>query len=118
MVLLVRNKVQDAAHWKRVFDAQKQVGCDAGLNLINLWKSVDDENQVFFLFDVEDRQRAEAYMSTPEAAVSWDVWGATARDWISPADARPSVTVSILMASAAPLKLVPSTLIRFTSVAA
>ncbi len=68
MVLLVRNKVKDFDQWRRVFDSQAEAARAAGLNLIQMWRSVDDANEVFFLLEVEDRGRAEAFMSTPEAA--------------------------------------------------
>lgn len=68
MTLLVRNRVEDVHRWKRVFDAQGDAARAAGLNLIHLWRSVDEADQVYFLFEVEDRGRAETYMSTPEAA--------------------------------------------------
>ena len=60
MVLLVRNKVKDFDQWRRVFDSQAEPARAAGLNLIQMWRSVDDANDVFFLFEVEDRGRAEA----------------------------------------------------------
>ena len=66
MVLLVRNRVKDADRWKRVFDAQ--AGAAAGLTVLQVWRSVDAPDQVFFLLDVEDRKRAEAYMASPESA--------------------------------------------------
>ena len=68
MVLLVRNRVQDVDRWKRVFDAQAAAGTAAGLTVLQVWRSVDAPDQVFFLLDVEDRERAEAYMASPEAA--------------------------------------------------
>ena len=68
MVLLVRNKVKEYDHWRRVFDAQADVARAAGVTLNHMWQSADDPNDVFFLLDIEDRGRAEAYMSTPESA--------------------------------------------------
>ena len=68
MVLLVRNRVKDADRWKRVFDAQAAAGTAAGLTVLHVWRSVDAPDQVFFLLEVEDRARAEAYMASPEAA--------------------------------------------------
>ncbi len=68
MVLLVRNRVQDADRWKRVFDAQTAAGAAAGLTVLQVWRSVDAPDQVFFLLEVEDRERAEAYMASPESA--------------------------------------------------
>ena len=70
MVLLVRNKVNDFDQWKRVFDSQAEAARAAGLNLIQMWRSVDEAGEVFFLFEVEDRRRALAFMNAPEAASS------------------------------------------------
>ena len=68
MVLLVRNRVRDIDKWKRVFDGQAAAGAAAGLRVLHLWRAVDAEDEVFFLLDVEDRARAEAFMASPESA--------------------------------------------------
>ena len=68
MMLFVRNKVENFDQWKRVFDSQAEAGNAAGLSLVYVWRSMDEADQVFFLFEVEDRGRAEAFMNTPEAA--------------------------------------------------
>jgi len=68
MQLLARNQVKDYDHWRKVFDAQSEASHDSGLKVLQMWRAADDPNDVFFLFSVEDRARAEAYMSTPEAA--------------------------------------------------
>ncbi len=70
MVLLVRNKVGDLDHWKRVFDANLELPRAAGLTLLDIWRSVDDPNEVFFTFAVEDRERALAFMHAPESAAT------------------------------------------------
>ena len=66
MMLLVRNRVKDADRWN-IFDAQAAAGGAAGLTVKHVWRSVDAADEVFFLLDVEDRARAEAYMAAPEA---------------------------------------------------
>ena len=38
-----------------------------GLELVNLWQSMDDPNEVFFLLDVADVDRANAFMARPES---------------------------------------------------
>ena len=68
--MLVRNTVEDFGRWRRVFDAQAAAGRSAGLNVLQMWRSVDDPNEVYFLLDVEDRARAEAFMDTPESAAA------------------------------------------------
>lgn len=68
MVLLVRNRVKDVDRWKRVFDRDAARGAVAGLTVLHVWRSVDASDEVFFLLDVEDRDRAEAFMALPESA--------------------------------------------------
>ena len=68
MILLVRNRVKDLDHWKRVFDEQEAAGMAAGLSVKHVWRSADNPDEVFFILGVEDRAMAEAYMATPEAA--------------------------------------------------
>lgn len=76
MVLLVRNRVKDIDHWKRVFDEQEAAGMAAGLSVQRVWRSVDRPDEVFFILGVEDRAMAEAYMATPEAAAVGEEAGA------------------------------------------
>ena len=68
MVLLVRNRVKDVDRWKRVFDGDAARGAAAGLKVLHVWRSVDASDEVFFLLDIEDRDRAEAFMALPESA--------------------------------------------------
>jgi hypothetical protein len=67
MKLLVRNRVKDVSHWLRVFRSQDEAARAAGLTVLDIWRSVDEVDQVYFLLDVKDRVRAEAFMATPEA---------------------------------------------------
>lgn len=67
MQLLVRNKVKDFDHWKSVFDANLEPPRAAGLTLSNVWRSIDDPSEVFFVFDVEDRGRAEVFRQAQES---------------------------------------------------
>ena len=68
MLLLVRNRVEDVDRWRRVFDGQSAAGAAAGLTVVRVWRSVDAADEVFFLLEVEDRARAEAFMASPESA--------------------------------------------------
>jgi hypothetical protein len=47
--MLCRNRVADYQIWKRIFDSHKEAHLEAGLILVNLWQSLDDPNNVFFL---------------------------------------------------------------------
>lgn len=70
MELLVRNKVKDYERWRRVFDAELEGPRSAGLNLVKVWQSVDDPNEVFFVFRIDDRAKAEEFMHAPESAAA------------------------------------------------
>jgi hypothetical protein len=67
-VMLCRNHVADFSRWKRVFDSHAAAHRDAGLHLRNFWRGVEDPNQVFFLFEVTDSEKARAFISDPAAA--------------------------------------------------
>lgn len=65
--MLVRNRVEDYATWKRVFDEQADAARAAGLHLLHVWRAADNPNEVFFIFEVDDVAKAEAFVSTPES---------------------------------------------------
>ena len=66
--MLCRNRVRDFATWKRVFDSHTEAHRAAGLRLLHLWREVGDDGNVFFLFRVEDLDRARAFVTDPAAA--------------------------------------------------
>lgn len=59
------NEVKDFAAWKSVFDTQADVQRAAGLTLEGLWRDIDDPNEVIFLFQVSDLEKARAFVSVP-----------------------------------------------------
>lgn len=67
MQLLVRNKVADFATWRKYLDADRAPAAEYGLELVSLWQSIDDPDEVFFLLDVADIDRANAFMARPES---------------------------------------------------
>ena len=67
--MLVRHKVADFARWKKVFDSHKEAQEKAGLKLKHLWRNIDDQNEVFFLFEVEDLKKAQAFLSSQDPKV-------------------------------------------------
>ena len=66
--MLVRNKVQDFDTWKPIFDEQLAAAGDHGAKLENLWQNIDDPNEVFFIFTLEDIDRAYAFLNDPASA--------------------------------------------------
>lgn len=68
MQLLVRNKVKDFATWYQFFGAETVAAAEFGVTLDRVWQSMDDPNNVFFILNVEDVDRANAFMARPESA--------------------------------------------------
>ena len=66
--MLCRNRVADFDSWYKIFSSPTSALKESGLQLVNLWRSVEDPNNVFFIFRVESIEKAKAFVSTPEAA--------------------------------------------------
>lgn len=66
--MLCRNRVEDYDRWKRVFDSDPTAHREAGLELVALWRSLEDPNDIHFLFEVESVERARAFVEAPESA--------------------------------------------------
>lgn len=73
--LLCRNRVRNYAKWREVFDSHAAAHREAGLVLERIWQASDDPNEIYFLFAVEDRAMAEAFMNAPEAAQAGEASG-------------------------------------------
>ena len=86
MQLLCTNRVVDRARFRAAFEADLPRARAAGLTLVALWGDVDDPAAVHFLFDVENRGRAEAFMAAPASAASGERAGVIGGDyhWLEP----------------------------------
>ena len=73
--LLCRNRVADFSRWKAVFASHAQAHQRAGLRLVNLWRSVAEPNNVFFVFEVASVEKATEFISNPEAAKAGEASG-------------------------------------------
>ncbi|MFQ5526830.1 MAG: hypothetical protein ACE5GX_11280 [Thermoanaerobaculia bacterium] len=67
MRLLCRNRVADFDAWWSVFSSHTQAQRDAGLYLEHVWRSDEDPNDIWFVFEIENVERARAFMNAPEA---------------------------------------------------
>ena len=65
--LLVRNRVKDFSEWHAYFMQDSVAAAEYGVTLARLWQTADDPNNVFFLLDIEDADRANAFMARPES---------------------------------------------------
>jgi hypothetical protein len=63
--LLVRHKVEDFDRWKAVFDSHAAAQQEAGLRVKHVLRNIDDPGEVFLLFEVDDLDRARAFVTAP-----------------------------------------------------
>ena len=68
IVMLCRNRVVNFSTWKAVFDSHAPSHRAAGLHLRDLWRDLNDPNDVFFVFEVASRDKARAFIADPRAA--------------------------------------------------
>jgi len=73
--MLCRNRVADFSRWKAVFASHEAAGLSAGLRLIQIWRDVEDANNVFFMFEVASVEKAREFIGNPEAAKAGEVSG-------------------------------------------
>ena len=59
------NEVKDFEAWKAAFDADAQTHRAAGLTLEGLWRDIDDPDEVIFIFQVSDLEKARAFVTAP-----------------------------------------------------
>ena len=79
--LLCRNTVREMSTFRSAFDADLPRARAAGLALVSLWRDADRPDTAHFLFDVEDRARAEAFMASAESVASGERAGVTGGDY-------------------------------------
>jgi hypothetical protein len=73
--MLCRNRVSDFSKWKAIFDSHLEAHRDVGLRLVNVWRSVEEPNNVFFMFEVASINRARTFINSPEAAKAGEASG-------------------------------------------
>ena len=73
--MLCRNRVKDYSKWKAVFDSHLEAHQDSGLQFVNMWRSIEEPNNVFFMFEITNMDSAREFISNPEAAEAGEVSG-------------------------------------------
>jgi hypothetical protein len=68
LVMLVRNRVEDYSRWKSVFDSQDPAAREAGQYLTDLWRDIEDPNNVFFVLRISDLDKARDFVADPKSA--------------------------------------------------
>jgi hypothetical protein len=75
MYMLCRNRVADFLRWRAVFASHELAHQHASLRLVKMWRTVEDANNVFFLFEVGSLEKARNFISNPEAAKAAEASG-------------------------------------------
>lgn len=63
--MLVRHRVVEFSRWKRVFDSHAAAQRQAGLRVTHVMRNTADPSEVVLLFEVEDFDRARAFVTSP-----------------------------------------------------
>jgi hypothetical protein len=61
--MLCRNRVEDYDTWRRVFDSHASAQRDAGMRVLHVWRATEDQNNVFFLFEIDSIDAVNDFMS-------------------------------------------------------
>jgi len=73
--LLCRNRVVNFEQWKTVFDSHTGAHQATGLKLLTIWRSIQEPNNVFFMFEVSSMDKAREFLNSPESAEAGEVSG-------------------------------------------
>jgi hypothetical protein len=73
--MLCRNRVTDFSRWKALFASHHAAHLNAGLRLANIWRSVAEPNNIFFLFEVSSMDKAKAFIGNLDAAKAAETSG-------------------------------------------
>jgi hypothetical protein len=73
--MLCRNRVADFARWKTIFASHQTDHRKAGLKLINLWRSLEQPSNVFFIFQIDSVEKARQFIHAPDAAKTGEAAG-------------------------------------------
>jgi len=71
--LLCRNRVADFSRWRKVFASHESAHREAGLRL--LWLALEEPNNVFFMFEVTNMEKARRFINNPDAAKAAEASG-------------------------------------------
>ncbi len=64
--VIIRHKVEDFNKWKPAYDDNLSARQAAGLKDINLWRNLNDPNEIVMLFEVADIAKAKKFSESPE----------------------------------------------------
>lgn len=71
------NEVKDFVAWKAVFDSHAEAHRAAGLTLEGVWRDIDDPDEVIYIFQVSDLEKARVFVRAPAGIESAHKAGVT-----------------------------------------
>jgi hypothetical protein len=72
MQLIAHYEVTDFTAWQTAFMADDEARRDAGLSVLQIWRDADSTTHAFALLSVNDRSRAETWITRSNALSSDD----------------------------------------------
>jgi len=81
--ILIHHKVADFARWKLVYDAHEEARHRAGLKEKYLLRSIENRNEIFLLFEVEDLKKAHQFIGSSDLRESMQKAGVLDKPEIS-----------------------------------
>jgi hypothetical protein len=65
--MLCKHRVHDFERWHKIFASHAEAQRKSGLHLLYLLRATNDQNQIVYLFKVDDMDVAKAFTQAPEA---------------------------------------------------
>ena len=72
MQLIVHFEITNFTAWQTAFTADTEARRDAGLSVLQIWRDADSTTHAFALLSVNDRAKAEAWITRSNALHSDD----------------------------------------------
>ncbi|MEM5542564.1 hypothetical protein WNY61_07415 [Sulfitobacter sp. AS92] len=72
MQMICHFDVTDFVAWKNAFDADAEARRNAGLSVLQIWKHADSSTKASVLLDVNDRKKADDWLTRSNALSSDD----------------------------------------------
>jgi hypothetical protein len=69
-MMIIHHRVQNYETWRPVYDAHEPVRNAAGLSNGRVFRSAEDPDDLVILFDMADRQKAEAFVASENLKVA------------------------------------------------